>query len=49
MVRLRDALPPLGVPVDVLVVSEEQADQSSGVHGTMVHAALSDGVVVVEP
>jgi hypothetical protein len=26
MVRLRDALPALGVPVDVIVVTEAQAD-----------------------
>lgn len=48
MVRLRDALPPLGVPVDVLVVSTEHADDWAGVQGTMVHAALSEGRVVAE-
>src|SRR3954471_24787836 len=46
MVRLRDSLPPLGVPVDVLVVSEEQADAWRDVPGTMVHAALAEGRVV---
>jgi predicted nucleotidyltransferase len=46
MVRLRDALPPLGVPVDVLVVSEEHADAWGQVPGTMVHAALSEGRVL---
>lgn len=48
MVRLRDALPPLGVPVDVLVVSQEHADEWAGVRGTMVHAALSEGRVLVD-
>ena len=46
MVRLRDALPPLGVPVDVLVVSEEQADAWREVPGTIVHAALAEGRVL---
>jgi predicted nucleotidyltransferase len=49
MVRLRDALPPLGVPVDVLVVSQEHADDWADVQGTMVHAALAEGRVLVEP
>ena len=48
MVRLRDALPPLGVPVDVLVVSQEHAEDWAEVPGTMVHAALSEGRVLVE-
>ena len=48
MVRLRDALPPLGVPVDVLVFSEEQAAKWGHVAGTVVHAALSEGRVVAE-
>jgi predicted nucleotidyltransferase len=49
MVRLRDSLPPLGVPVDVLVVSQEQVEDWADVRGTMVHAALSEGRVLVEP
>jgi uncharacterized protein len=48
MVRLRAALPPLGVPVDVLVFSEEQADAWGQVPGTVVHAALSEGRVLTE-
>jgi predicted nucleotidyltransferase len=48
MVRLRDALPPLGVPVDVLVVSREDADQWADVQGTMVNAALAEGRVLVD-
>jgi predicted nucleotidyltransferase len=46
MVRLRDSLPPLGVPVDVLVVSEEHAEAWGQVPGTMVHAALAEGRVL---
>jgi predicted nucleotidyltransferase len=49
MVRLRDALPPLGVPVDVLVVSEQHAQEWGEVRGTMVQAALSEGRVLVAP
>jgi predicted nucleotidyltransferase len=48
MVRLRDALPPLGVPVDVLVVSQQHVDDWAHVRGTMVHAALSEGRVLAE-
>ena len=48
MVRLRDALPPLGVPVDVLVATEGEVLEWGGVHGTMVNAALSEGHVLVE-
>jgi predicted nucleotidyltransferase len=48
MVRLRDALPPLGVPVDVLVVSEADAHAWREVPGTMVHAALAEGRVLAE-
>jgi len=46
MVRLRDSLPPLGVPVDVLVASEEQADAWGDVPGTLVYAALAEGRVI---
>jgi uncharacterized protein len=48
MVRLRDALPALGVPVDVIVVTEAQADKWSRVKGTMVWTALDEGRVVAE-
>lgn len=48
MVRLRDALPFLGVPVDVLVTTEEQVERWRDVPGTLVHAALSEGRVLVE-
>jgi predicted nucleotidyltransferase len=48
MVRLRDALPPLGVPVDVVVLSEEQVNKWARVKGTMVRAALDEGRLVAE-
>jgi predicted nucleotidyltransferase len=48
MVCLRDALPPLGVPVDVLVATEEHVREWGDVRGTMVNAALSEGRVLVE-
>jgi len=48
MVRLRDALPPLGVPVDVIVVSREHADKWARVKGTLVRTALDEGHVVAE-
>lgn len=48
MVRLRDALPPLGVPVDVLVASEAQVEQWGSVHGTMINAALLEGRTIAE-
>lgn len=47
MVRLRDALPPLGVPVDVVVVSEEEAARRERVPSTLVHRALREGRVLV--
>jgi len=47
-VRLREALPPLDVPVDVIVVSEEQAARRSQVKGSMVAAALAEGRVLAE-
>jgi len=47
MVRLRDALPPLGVPVDVVVVSEEEAARREMVPSTLVHRALREGRVLV--
>lgn len=49
MVRLRDVLPPLGVPVDIVVVSREEAERRSKVRGTLVHEALREGRVLVEP
>lgn len=47
MVRLRDALPPLAVPVDVVVVSEEEVARREAVPSTLVHRALREGRVLV--
>lgn len=44
MVRLRRALRPLRVPVDVLVVSESYAEEWAHVEGSVIHEALRDGV-----
>jgi uncharacterized protein len=46
MVRLGRELRSLGVPVDVVVVSERYAEDWGGVQGTMVHAALTEGRVL---
>ena len=47
MVRLRDALPPLGVPVDVVVVSEDEVARRERIPSTLVHRALREGRVLV--
>jgi uncharacterized protein len=46
MVRLGRALRPLGMPFDVLVVSESYAEDWGGVEGSIVHAALTEGRVL---
>jgi predicted nucleotidyltransferase len=46
--RLRRALRGLGVPVDLIVVSEEQVAEWGEVEGTMLHTALTEGRVLVE-
>ena len=46
MVRLRDALDPLGVAADVVVTSREDADGWGQIPGTMVFAALNEGRVL---
>ncbi len=46
MVRLGRELRPLGVPVDVVVVSERYAEDWGGVEGSLVHAALTEGRVL---
>lgn len=48
-VRLRRAIGDIGVPVDVLVIGQEHADEWGAVPGTAVHDALSGGRVLVEP
>jgi predicted nucleotidyltransferase len=48
MVRLRSALHDLRRPIDVLVYSEEQVEEWGQAPGTALHAALSEGRVLVE-
>lgn len=45
--RLRRALRPLRVPVDVIVVSEDHVREWGAVRNTMLHAALHEGRLVV--
>lgn len=47
-VRLRLALGWLGVPVDLIVISERQAGEWGDVPGTVIHEALKRGRVVLE-
>ncbi|MEX2194165.1 MAG: nucleotidyltransferase domain-containing protein [Thermoleophilaceae bacterium] len=49
MVRLRDALAELDVPVDVVVVSREEAERVRMRPGSLVRRALAEGRVLVEP
>jgi uncharacterized protein len=46
--RLRDALPPLGVPVDVIVMSDDLVRRRRDVPGSLVYAALREGRLVAE-
>ena len=48
MVRLRDALPPLGVPVDVIVMSDDLVRRRRDVPGSLVYTALREGRLVAE-
>jgi predicted nucleotidyltransferase len=48
MIRLRRCLPPLGVPVDILVMSEQLVQRRSKVPGTMVRTALREGRLIAE-
>ena len=48
-VRLRSVLPQLGVPVDVLVMTEAQAARRAQVKGSTVARALAEGRVLSEP
>ena len=45
-VRLRRELRPLGIPVDVIVVSERYAQEWGPARGSMIHAALAEGRVL---
>jgi predicted nucleotidyltransferase len=46
IVRLRRALRPLGVPCDVMVVSERYADEWAEALNSMVYSALKEGRVL---
>lgn len=48
MVRLREALDPLGVPADVVVVTPEHVQEWGEVRSTMLFEALTEGRVLVE-
>lgn len=48
MVRLRSALHGMRRPIDVLVYSEVQVEEWGEARGTVLHAALSEGRVLVE-
>jgi len=45
-VRLREALGDLGVPIDLVVLSAEYADERARVRGTMVNEAIQRGRVL---
>ncbi|HXE45678.1 MAG TPA: nucleotidyltransferase domain-containing protein [Conexibacter sp.] len=47
-VRLRDALPPLGVPVDVIVMSDDLVRRRRDVPGSLVYTAMREGRLVAE-
>lgn len=48
IMRLRDALPPLGVPVDVIVMNEDLVRRRKDVPGSLVYRALREGRLVAE-
>lgn len=48
MVRLRNLLRPLRIPVDVLVVSEEEFTDWSHLTGTVLHWAAKEGKTLHE-
>lgn len=48
MVRLRQVLRPLRVPADVLVCSQEEADQQEHACSTAVYWALREGKVLYD-
>src|SRR5580700_11790464 len=45
-VRLRDAIGPIGLPIDVIVMDEDLASRRAKVRGTMVYHALREGRVI---
>jgi len=44
--RLREALGDLGVPVDLIVVSDDHVKKWGGAHGSVIHEALQEGRVL---
>lgn len=49
MVRLRDTLATIDVPVDIVVVSREEMERSRLRPGSVVRRAMAEGRVLVEP
>lgn len=49
MVRLRDALAGLDVPVEIVLVSREEAEDRRRRPGSLIRRALAEGRVLVEP
>ena len=45
-VRLREALGAMGVPIDLIVVSDEHVQRWGPVQGTLMHEVLRDGRVI---
>ena len=48
MVRLRNLVRPLRIPVDIIVVSEEEFSDWAHLKGTVLHWAATEGRVVHE-
>jgi pimeloyl-CoA synthetase len=48
MVRLRDVLHPMRIPVDVLVTSVEKVQEWGDLTGAVLYEALHEGNVVYE-
>lgn len=48
MVRLRNALDPLGIAADVVVVPISYAEEWAEVPGTLLHEALTEGRVLAQ-
>lgn len=48
MVRLHEAVGNMGVGVDLLVYSEQDAERRGQVPGTLIHTALHEGRVLYE-
>jgi len=46
IVRLRDVLSPLRIPVDVLVISEKTYQEWKDAPGTVIYEAVLEGKVV---